>query len=135
VHQADVLATCAEILGATLPENAAEDSVSFLPLLKGQEQPIRTHAVSCACDGTPSLRQGPWKLVFAPDEKAQSPVQLYNLDSDLGERNNVAADQPQLVAEMRELMERFIVAGRTTPGARQKNDVKVRRYPRPKPPS
>jgi arylsulfatase A len=133
VHQADVLATCADILGATLPENAGEDSVSFLPLLKGQEAPIRTHAVSCACDGTPSLRQGPWKLVFASDENSQTPVQLYNLDSDLGERNNVAADQPQLVAEMRELMERFIVAGRTTPGARQKNDVKVRRYPRLKP--
>jgi hypothetical protein len=34
---------------------------------------------------------------------------------------------------MQALMEQFIVEGRTTPGARQKNDVKVRRYPRPKP--
>ena len=133
VHQADLLATLADILDVTLPETAGEDSVSFLPLLKGQEQPIRTHAVNCACDGTPSLHQGPWKLVFAADEDADTPVQLYNLDSDLGERINVAADQPQLVSEMRELLERFIVEGRTTPGARQKNDVKVRRYPRPKP--
>ncbi|MEX0677251.1 MAG: arylsulfatase [Pirellulales bacterium] len=133
VHQADLLATMEEILDTTLPENAGEDSVSFLPLLKGQDQPVRTHAVSCACDGTPSLRQGPWKLVFAADEEAQTPVQLYNLDSDLGETKNVAATQPKLVAELRELMEQSIVEGRTTPGARQKNDVKVRRYPRPKP--
>ncbi|MFO0949337.1 MAG: sulfatase-like hydrolase/transferase, partial [Planctomycetota bacterium] len=131
VHQADVMATMAEILGTTLPADAGEDSVSFLPLLKGQDQPVRTHAVSCACDGTPSLRQGAWKLVLASDAKTS--VQLYNLDEDLGETKNVAADQPALVSEMRRLMEEFIVAGRTTPGPRQKNDVKVRRYPIPKP--
>jgi arylsulfatase A len=131
VHQADLMATVAEILGTTLPENAGEDSFSFLPLLKGQDKPVRTHAVSCACAGTPSLRQGPWKLVFAADDEAQTPVQLYNLDADLGETKNVAAGEPQLVAQLRALMERFIVGGRTTPGARQKNDVKVRRYPQP----
>lgn len=133
VHQADLLATMAEVLGAPLPENSGEDSVSFLPLLQGQDQPIRTHAVSCACDGTPSLRQGSWKLVLAADELAQTPVQLYDLDSDLGESRNVAATHPELVAEMSERMEQIIVAGRTTPGARQKNDVKVRRHPRTKP--
>ena len=131
VHQADLMATVAEILGTTLPENAGEDSFSFLPLLQGQDKPHRTHAVSCACAGTPSLRQGPWKLVFAADTEAQTPVQLYNLDADLGETKNVAAAEPQLVAELRALMERFIVDGRTTPGTRQNNDVKVRRYPQP----
>jgi hypothetical protein len=113
-----------------LPEHAGEDSISFLPLLKDPDQPVRTHAVSCACDGTPSVRQGPWKLVLAADEQAQTPVQLYHLGSDLGETKNVAAAQPKLVAELRALMEQWIVAGRTTPGERQKNDIKVRRYPR-----
>jgi arylsulfatase A-like enzyme len=130
VHQADLLATLAEILGATVPENAGEDSVSFLPLLKNPDEPLRAHAISCACDGTPSLRQGPWKLVLVADEKAHTPVELYNLDADLAETKNVAADNPQLVAEMRERLEGFIAAGRTTPGPRQKNDVRVRRYPR-----
>jgi arylsulfatase A-like enzyme len=132
VHQADLLATMAEILGTRLPDNAGEDSVSFLPLLKDPDKPMRMHAISCACDGTASLRQGPWKLVLAADEDAKTPVQLYNLDSDLGETRNVAADQPKLVAELRERMEQFIVKGRTTPGDRQKNDVKVRRHPRAK---
>jgi len=129
VHQADLMATVAEILGTTMPENAGEDSFSFLPLLKSQEKPHRTYAVSCACAGTPSLRQGKWKLVFAADNEAQTPMQLYNLDADLGETKNVAAAEPQLVAELRGLMERFIVDGRTSPGAWQRNDVKVRRYP------
>jgi arylsulfatase A-like enzyme len=123
----------AEILGAKLPENAGEDSVSFLPLVKGQDKPLRTHAVSCACDGTPSVRQGPWKLVLAADDKAGTPVQLYDLDTDQGETKNVAAAQPKLVERIRKLMEQAIIEGRTTPGARQKNDVKVRRYPRPAP--
>jgi arylsulfatase A-like enzyme len=131
VHQADLMATLADILGAKLPDSAGEDSFSFLSLLKGQETPVRTHAISCACAGTPSLREGPWKLVFAPDEAAHTPVQLFNLDADLSETTNVAAAQPQLVAQLRERMEQSIVAGRTTPGVRQKNDVQVRRYPRP----
>jgi arylsulfatase A-like enzyme len=128
VHQADLLATIAEILAAPLPAGAGEDSVSFLPLLKHPDQPVRTHAVSCACDGTPSVRQGAWKLICAADEQASAPVQLYNLAADLGETRNLAADEPQLVAELEDLLEQFIVAGRTTPGPPQKNDVRVRRY-------
>jgi arylsulfatase A-like enzyme len=133
VHQADLMATLAEILDTTLPENAGEDSFSFLRLLKGQDRPVRIHAVSCACAGTPGLRQGPWKLVFAADEKAHMPVQLYNLDADLGETKNVASAQPHLVAQMSGLMEQFIIEGRTTPGAPQENDVHVRRYPQLEP--
>lgn len=101
VHQADLMATLAEILDTTLPDNAGEDSFSLLPLLKGEDKPVRTHAVSCACAGTPGLRQGPWKLVFAADDQAKTAVQLFNLDADLGETNNVAAAQPKLVAELR----------------------------------
>jgi arylsulfatase A len=51
VHQADVMATLAEILGSTLPETAGEDSFSLLPLLRGGQTPIRQHAVSCAANG------------------------------------------------------------------------------------
>jgi arylsulfatase A-like enzyme len=133
VHQADLMATLAEILETTLPANAGEDSFSFLRLLQGQDKPVRTHAVSCACAGTPGLRQGPWKLVFAADEQAHTPVQLYNLDADLGETKNVAAAQPQLVAQLRGLMEQFIIEGRTTPGPPQTNDVEVLRYPQLEP--
>jgi len=130
VHQADLMATVAEVLGATLPESAGEDGVSFMPLLKGRDEPLRRHAISCACDGTPSLRQGTWKLVLAADEAAGTPVQLYDLATDLGEIKNVADEHPDLVAEMSKELERSIQAGRTTPGPRQKNDVEVRRYPR-----
>jgi arylsulfatase A-like enzyme len=125
VHQADVMATVAEILGTRLPDNAGEDSVSLLALLRGQEQAVRTHAVSCATSGLPSLRRGSWK--FFVDE-ADRP-QLYQLADDIGETRNLAADQPELVAEMRATLEKLIRDGRSTPGARQQNDVEVVRHP------
>ena len=77
----------------------------------------------------PSIRRGPWKLILASDPKSNAQLQLYNLDSDLAETMNVAAEKSALVAELRELLETTIVRGRSTPGPVQKNDVRVRRYP------
>ena len=129
VMQADTLATLAEILGTTLPENAGEDSLSLMPLLKGEDRAIRTHAINTACAGTPSLREGAWKLVLAADPVMKTPVQLYNLDEDLGETTNLAAMHPDRVKSMQNTMEKIIVNGRSTPGSPQKNDIKVVRYP------
>jgi arylsulfatase A-like enzyme len=123
VHQADIMATLAEIWEATLPADAGEDSFSFLSLLKGDDRPVRPHGVNTACNGVPSLRKGPWKLVLQPE------IELYDLQTDLGETKNVASANPTLVAEMRDLLETIIASGRSTPGPAQKNDVRVRRYP------
>jgi hypothetical protein len=95
------------------------------------EQPVRPHGVNTACNGVPSIRRGPWKLILERDAAADSDVQLYNLDTDLGEKSNVAPANPVLVAELRSVLETVIVNGRSTPGLAQKNDVPVRRYPLP----
>jgi arylsulfatase A-like enzyme len=125
VHQADLLRTFADVVGAKLPDNAGEDSYSFLPLLKGEDKPIRENAVS-AC-GTPSLRVGSWKYIASPE--SGQPVQFYNLADDIGETKNLAAAMPEKVAEMQKLLEKLITDGRSTPGVTQKNDVEVKRYP------
>jgi arylsulfatase A-like enzyme len=140
VHQADILATLADILGQKLPDTAGEDSFSFLPLLKGADQPIRQHAVSCAASGVPALRCGDWKLIASasgsggfnksqPALEPATPVLLFNLADDLGETKNLAAEQPERVAAMKAIMERLITDGRSTPGTPQDNDVAVRRFP------
>lgn len=66
VHQADFLRTFADVFGAQLPDTAGEDSFSLLPLLKGEDKPIRENAVSASIRGTPGLRSGPWKYIPAP---------------------------------------------------------------------
>ena len=135
-HQADLLRTFADVLGTKLPDSAGEDSFSLLPLLCGDNKPIRAHAVSASSGGVPAVRLGNWKYIPAPGSGGwgtggdqSQPVQLYNLAGDLGETKNLAAAMPEKVAEMKTLLEKIVADGRSTPGAQQRNDVEVKRYP------
>lgn len=137
VSQADLLRTFAEVWGAALPDNAGEDSFSLLPLLRGEDRPVRENAVSASMRGTPAVRSGAWKYIPAPGSGGwgeggdqSQPVQLYNLAEDIGETKNLAAAMPEKVAEMQALLEKLIIDGRSTVGAKQGNDVEVVRYPR-----
>ena len=59
----DLFATCADILGARVPDTAAEDSVSLLPALLGTATgPLREAIVHHSINGSFAIRQGPWKL-------------------------------------------------------------------------
>jgi arylsulfatase A len=136
-HQADIMATLADIFGAELPANAGEDSFSLLPLLEGHDGPIRDHAVSNSISGVPALRSGQWKYIAAADSGGWStsddlsqPIQIYNLADDLGETTNLAATMPEKIAEMQTLLEKLITDGRSSPGDPQENDVEVIRFPR-----
>ena len=132
VHHADLMATCAEVVGTHVPEEAGEDSTSLLPLLTGGDQPVRHVAVNQSSRGMLAIRRGPWKLIFGRGSGSgiqgndPHPVQLYNLDDDLGESKNLCEQRPEVVAELTALMDKVVADGRSTPGERQKNDVPVR---------
>jgi arylsulfatase A len=142
----DLFATCADILGKKLPDSVAEDSVSILPALQGRaKQPLREAVVHHSINGAFSIRQGQWKLELCPDSggwsdpKPNSPeaqtlasVQLYNLAQDIGETNNVQAGHPKVVARLTKLLEKYVAAGRSTPGKRQPNTGPVEIYHTPK---
>ncbi|HLF35613.1 MAG TPA: arylsulfatase [Cyclobacteriaceae bacterium] len=119
VHQADVMATLAEIFGVDLPDNAGEDSYSLISLMKGGTRPVRDNAISCQHDGLQSIRKGSWKLVCS------NPPQLYNLDDDPAETRDVATGNPAMVSELLTLRAKLISDGRSTPGTKQENDVEV----------
>jgi len=135
----DLLATCAAIVGAKLPAEAAEDSVSILPDLLGTAAgPVRQATVHHSIDGSFAVRQGDWKLILGPDSggwsaprpgsdeaKGLPPVQLYNLARDPGERRNLQAEHPEIIERLTGLLERYVAEGRSTPGKRLKNDVDV----------
>ncbi|MEI6350684.1 MAG: sulfatase-like hydrolase/transferase [Verrucomicrobiota bacterium] len=124
VQQTDIMATMAEIFATKLPENAGEDSFSFLPLLKGEDRPVRSHVVNHSGQGGYGIRQGDWKLILEVDRP--DPPKLFNLAEDLGEEKNLAAKYPEKVAELRALMAKLVADGRSTLGAQQPNDVPVR---------
>lgn len=135
----DLMSTCAELLGAKLPDNAGEDSVSILPVLLGQTvKPIREAVVHHSINGSFAIRHGKWKLELCPgsggwspprptsaEAKRLPPVQLYDMMADVGERVNVYQEHPEIVARLTKLLEKYIADGRSTPGAPQKNDRPV----------
>lgn len=118
----DLMATCAEIVGAKLPHDAGEDSVSILPSLLGTaHEPTREATVHQAPSGDLAIRKGPWKLIlFKSGER-----ELYNLNKDLGETTSVADANPDIVARLTKSMEDYVAAGRSTPGLSLRNDVPV----------
>ncbi len=136
IHQADLMATFADILGLQLAPNSGEDSFSFYSVLKGDEQgAVREHSVSCSIQGLPSFRSGLWKYIpgqgsggWTKGEDA-SKIQLYDLSSDLSETRNLAAENPERVASMASLFETIINDGRSRPGPKQLNEVDVVRFP------
>jgi arylsulfatase A-like enzyme len=128
VHQADVMATAADILKLKLPANAGEDSFSLLPLLRGDDIAVREHAVSQSASGVFAVRHKQWKLIAGPVGRGPSATaagQLYNLANDVPETTNLYAEQPRVVAELTALLGRLVADGRSTAGPRGENDVPV----------
>lgn len=103
----DVLATCAEAAGAEVDARTGQDSISFLPELLGQEEGTRRSGAVLKAGAT-VVRDGKWKLIRHKGSggftrKAQTgdaPGQLYDLDADLGETNNLYHKHPDIVARL-----------------------------------
>jgi arylsulfatase A-like enzyme len=131
----DFMATCAELLKAQLPDNAGEDSVSFLPLLLNPAASAsRTVLVESSINGSFGLREGKWKLALCPDSGGWSfprpgkdstdgmpRFQLFDVAVDPAEKTNVPGQHPEIVQRLGGMMRDYIVNGRSTPGASQKS--------------
>jgi len=132
----DFMRTFAEITGYQLADNEAEDSYSLLPAILNPEDKkiIREATVSHSINGSFTIRQGDWKLLLAAgsggwsspkpgkEEEGLLPVQLYNLKNDPSEKENLQAENPEVVQKLTALLKKYIEDGRSTPGKPQKND-------------
>lgn len=133
VSLTDVFATCAEIVGAELPDDGAEDSVSFLPALLGKPAgDKRTTIVNHSNHGEFSYRDGPWKLVFKMSGRnlqqsrgKPTIAELYNLASDVGEQNDLSTKQPEIVQRMTTDLQALIERGTSRSGLNRSNDTVV----------
>ncbi len=132
----DLYATLAELLGLEVGADAAEDSCSFLPALLATDPnrslgsgPGRPHLVSDAGGldgklGDFAIRLGRWKLILLsrtadgaiaprrhPVEDARDGVLLFDLREDPSERHNRAAEHPDIVARLRDRLDRARAQG------------------------
>ena len=135
------MATCAEIIGAKLPDNAGEDSVSLLPALLGKaDRPLR-EARGPSLDQRlvrdPRRASGSWASAPAPAAGAprgraeRTPAGCRRSSSTTwpptsARRRNVQDQHPEVVARLTRLLEKYVADGRSTPGTPQKNTGQVR---------
>jgi len=122
-HAIDVLPTLAELIGIDLPgaidgiEQAPLDGVSFGYLLRagGDAEPERHETQYCEMFGSRAIYHRGWKAVtFHPigplydDQDPNAPFdddvwELYHVEQDLSETRDLAAERPELLAELVEL--------------------------------
>jgi arylsulfatase A-like enzyme len=133
----DLFATCAAIIAAEVPDNAGEDSYDMLPALLGNaDEQIRPYMISQTISNALAIRRGQWKyldhkgsggnnynregdwsmkLYALPDTDPDAPGQLYHLADDPGETTNLYSQYPDVVAELKALLEQSKASGRSAP--------------------
>jgi arylsulfatase len=101
----DVLPTLCEVSGAAVP--ADTDGISFLPTLLGKGEQRRHPYLYWefpAYTGQQAVRMGPWKAVRRNLRQGPSPIQLYNLAEDIAESKDVAAEHPEVITRVRQVL-------------------------------
>ncbi len=132
----DLMATCGAIVGADLPNDAAEDSYNMLPVWLGMQgnDPVRPYLLEQTISLALSIRQGRWKLLdhqgsggnnyernatlrpyALPELAPKAPGQLYDLAADPGETRNLYFEQPEIVAQLKKMLEESKSSGRSRP--------------------
>jgi arylsulfatase A len=112
----DLLPTFVTLAGGSLPSDRKIDGADLTPLLFGQqkESPRPAHFYFNG-NRLEAVRSGPWKLAIAPQSEGtgkKAPVdakqpftpRLYNLDSDIGETSDVAAQHPEIIHRLQEFV-------------------------------
>jgi arylsulfatase A-like enzyme len=103
----DVFPTLSELIGTDV--SADTDGISFLPtLIQNGEQPQHDYLYWEFTEkgGRVAARKGKWKGVrYNASENPNGSLELYNLEQDVSEENNIAADHPEIVEEMNRIIE------------------------------
>ncbi|WP_066631332.1 arylsulfatase [Labilibacter marinus] len=105
----DVLPTCADIVGVETPKSEV-DGISFLPELLGennQKEHEHLYWEFNTRGGRKAVRMGDWKgVLYDINSKKPRAMELYNLAEDVAETNNIADQHPEIIQQMKEIMEK-----------------------------
>lgn len=104
----DVMPTLAELAGAKVPEDI--DGISFLPTLLGNMDKQQKHEYLYwefhEQGGKQAVRKGRWKAIRLQVRKnPDAPLELYDMQTDPQEKNNIASQHPDIAGRMEQIME------------------------------
>ena len=102
----DWMPTLLELIGSTDAVPKQIDGISMADTLLGSQQPERPYLYRefPSYGGQQTIRVGPWKAVRQNMSKGNLDVELYNIETDIGETSNVAETHPEVVEELTSLM-------------------------------
>ena len=106
----DFMPTFANLTGFNVPDDRVIDGVDQTELLLGNSKQGARHDFLYLNN---AVRQGKWKYLraehkvpgYAQDKERKQVEELYDLETDMGERNNLAEEYPEKVSELERLME------------------------------
>ena len=93
----DMFPTFANLVGVDIPKNLNLDGINVLPqIIEGK--PLNERSLFWKIDDERAIRKGKWKLCMFGNNDAE----LYDLSVDIGETNDIAKENPQLVKQLME---------------------------------
>ena len=131
-HLIDLMATCVDLAGATYPKRARGndirpmEGVSLVPIFNNK--PVARKAIFWEHEKNCAVRVGKWKLVakkgLTRDGVRPDAWELYDMEADRSELNDLAGRQPLRVREMAEMFDEYARRANVLPlpGARKKPD-------------
>jgi arylsulfatase A len=94
----DMMPTFAEMAGVNIPEPT--DGISILPTLLGKGEQKKHEYLYWELGRKYGVRVGNWKAVISK----KGAFELYDLSKDFGERNNIAAQHPDMAEKIKDIM-------------------------------
>ena len=131
----DLLPTFVSLAGGTVPATPVIDGRDITSILLGQskESAREAHYYFSGYD-LQAVRQGRWKLALVPQPdgmgkqaaKVPAGLRLYDLDAEIGEQTDVAAQHPEVVAKLKALADKMAaeIGGKTPTSRRPAGEVK-----------